>query len=169
MEETLVIGIVAKPQGIRGELKITPYTDDVKRFNKLKSVVIDDKTYSVVSAKACDGFAVISILGVNDRNTAETFRNKLLKVKREDAIKPKDGSYFIVDIIGSTLLTDTGKNLGKIVDVTALKTDVFTVLLTSGKVMRFPFLKDVVLSVNTLESTVTVFEKRLGEIAVYED
>ena len=143
MQETIKIGVVAKPQGIRGELKITPYTDNVSRFNNLKSVIIDGKTYSVTSSRACSDYAIISILGVNDRNTAELFRGKFLFVLRADAIKPKDGSYFIVDIIGS-ILKAGDKEIGKIVDVTSLKTDVFTVLTTSGKIMRFPFLKDVI-------------------------
>ncbi|MBO5714590.1 MAG: 16S rRNA processing protein RimM [Clostridia bacterium] len=168
MQETFEIGIVAKPQGIRGELKITPYTDDVKRFNKLKSVIIDGKTYTVTNYRACSDYAIISILGVNDRNTAELFRGKSLRVLREDAIKPEDGSYFIVDIIGSTLIADD-KVIGKIVDVTSLKTDVFTVLTTSGKIMRFPFLKDAVENVDVENSIVKVNAKRLQEIACYED
>ena len=168
MQENIKIGVVAKPQGIRGELKITPYTDDVNRFNSLKSVIIDGKTYSVTSSRACSDYAIISILGVNDRNTAELFRGKFLYVLRSDAIKPKDGSYFIVDIIGSTLMAGD-KEIGKIVDVTSLKTDVFTVLTTSGKVMRFPFLKDVIENVDVENSVITANPKRLQEVACYED
>lgn len=168
MQETIKIGVVAKPQGIRGELKITPYTDDVSRFNGLKSVIIDGKTYSVTTARACSDYAIISILGVNDRNTAELFRGKFLHVLRSDAIKPKDGSYFIVDVIGSTLIAGD-KEIGKIVDVTSLKTDVFTVLTTSGKIMRFPFLKDVVETVDVENSIITANPKRLQEVACYED
>lgn len=168
MQEKIKIGVVAKPQGIRGELKITPYTDDVNRFNGLKSVIIDDKTYSVTSSRACSDYAIISILGVNDRNTAELFRGKFLYVLRSDAIKPKDGSYFIVDIIGSTLKAGD-KEIGKVVDVTSLKTDVFTVLTTNGKVMRFPFLKDVIENVDVENSIIAANAKRLQEVACYED
>ena len=168
MQEIIKIGVVAKPQGIRGELKITPYTDDVSRFNGLKNVIIDDKTYTVTSARACVDYAIISILGVNDRNTAELFRGKFLYVLRADAVKPKDGSYFIVDIIGSMLIAG-GKEIGKVVDVTSLKTDVFTVLTTSGKIMRFPFLKDVIENVDVENSIITANEKRLHEVACYED
>ncbi len=168
MQETFVIGVVAKPQGIRGELKITPYTDDVLRFNDLKNVIVDGKRYTVCKSRACDTYAIISLSGVNDRNTAELFRGKFLHVSREDAVKPKDGSYFIVDIIGCALTTD-GETIGKIVDVTSLKTDVFTVLLSNGKLMRFPFLKDVVLKVD-IENFVVVADKfRLEQVACYED
>lgn len=168
MQETFVIGAVAKPQGIRGELKVTPYTDDVLRFNNLKSVIVDGKRYTVSKSRACDNYAIISLLGVNDRNTAELFRGKLLRVLREDAITPKEGSYFIVDIVGCTLKAD-GETIGKIVDVTSLKTDVFTVLLSNGKIMRFPFLKDVVLSVDIENSVVVADKVRLEQVACYED
>lgn len=169
MEKTLVIGVVAKPQGIRGELKITPYTDDVNRFARLKSVIIDGKNYSVTAARACGDFAIVSLLGVNDRNTAELFRGKFLHVSRENAVKPKKGSYFIVDIIGCSLKSDNGETIGTIADVTTSKTDVFTVLLNNGKTMRFPFLKEVIEKVDIENSEIIANSKRLKEVACYED
>ena len=34
----IVVGEVLKPQGVRGELKIKPLTDDPMRFRKLRAV-----------------------------------------------------------------------------------------------------------------------------------
>lgn len=169
MEETLVIGVVAKPQGVRGELKITPYTDDLKRFTKLKSVIIDGKTYSVAGAKALSGFAVISLSGVTDRNAAETFRGKLLRVERKDGAPLKENEFYIADVIGCSLFTEDGEKVGVITDVTQAKTDVFTVKTVSGKIMRFPFLKDLLVNADVANFSITVKEKRLKEVGCYED
>ncbi len=167
MKENLLIGVVAKPQGIRGELKVIPYTDDVNRFNGLKNVLIDGKNFSVRSSKAVCGGAIVWLDGINDRNSAELFRGKELFVKREDAIKPAEGRYFIEDLIGCKLLC--GENVvGEITDVTAANTDYFTVSTDKG-VMRFPFLKDVVLRVDVENGAVFVDKKRLNEVACYEN
>ncbi len=169
MQETLVIGVAVKPQGIKGELKIKPFTDDISRFKKLKSVIIEDKTYQVTGAKIAPPFAIISLSGVFDRNAAETFRGKFLHVTRENAVTPKQGTYFIADIIGCDLTLENGQKVGEITQVTSAKTDIFTVYTIDRRIMRFPFLKDLIFKVDVENKFVSVYEKRLGEVSCYED
>lgn len=169
MVETLKIGLIVKPQGIRGELKVQPLTDDISRFNKLKEVLVDDKVYKVLGCTIGGGVVFISLSGVGDRNAAETFRGKFLRVTRENAVDLEEGRYFIVDIIGCEIISDGGKSFGKVTEVTSARTDVFTVVDDSGRVMRFPFLNDVVLKVDVENKKITVDEKRLGEVSCYED
>ena len=168
MEQMLKIGVVVKPQGIKGELKVMPYTDDANRFKKLKQVVIDGTTYKVLGAKIGVDAVFLALDTVTDRNAAELFRGKSLFVPRKDAIVPKENSFFIVDIIGCKIVTETGKEVGVVKDVTSAKTDIFTVDC-GGKIMRFPFLKDLLVKVEIENKLITVVEKRLGEVACYED
>lgn len=169
MEQTLKIGLIVKPQGIRGEVKVQPLTDDINRFNNLKEVIIDDKTYRVIKSVIGGGTVFLTLSGVSDRNTAETFRGKFLRVTRENALPLEEGRYFIVDIIGCHLFTDTGKEVGEITDVFSSRTDVFTVKCVDGKIMRFPFLNDTVIKVDVLNKSIIAKEKRLDEVACYED
>lgn len=169
MEETLKIGLIVKPQGIRGELKVQPLTDDISRFNNLKEVIIDDKTYRVLNAVIGGGAVFLSLSGIFDRNVAETFRGKFLRVTRENAIPLEEGRYFIVDIIGCKVVTNSGNEIGEITEVTSARTDIFTVKCLDGKIMRFPFLNDLTVNVDVNLKVVTVKEKRLGEVACYED
>ena len=41
MDELLQVGIISSTHGVRGEVKVYPTTDDVKRFKKLKDVILD--------------------------------------------------------------------------------------------------------------------------------
>ena len=41
MEQLLQVGVISSTHGIRGEVKVFPTTDDVKRFKKLKQVILD--------------------------------------------------------------------------------------------------------------------------------
>ena len=169
MQETLKIGLIVKPQGIRGEVKVQPLTDDINRFKSLKEVIIDDKTYRVVSSVIGGGTVFLALSGISDRNTAETMRGKFLFVTRENAIPLEEGRYFIVDVIGCVVVTDGGEEIGVVVDVFSARTDVFTVKCTNGRVMRFPFLKDLVLKIDVEKKTVIVSKKRLLEVSCYED
>lgn len=168
MEKMLNIGVVVKPQGIKGELKVVPYTDDLTRFKKLKEVIIDGAVYRVLGAKIASDAVFLALENINDRNTAETFRGKLLFVNRKDAIVPKKDSYFIVDIVGCEIITESGEKIGTVTEVTSAKTDIFTIDC-NGKTARFPFLKDMLINVDTENKNITVKEKRLKEILCYED
>ena len=164
----LKIGVIVKPQGIKGEVKVQPFTDDINRFKKLKEVIIDDKSYRVLNAVIGGGTVFLSLSGIADRDVAETFRGKFLFVTRENAVPLEEGRYFIVDIIGCELKTEKN-TVGVITDVTSARTDIFTIKCTDGKIMRFPFLKEMIISVDVENKTVVVKGKRLSEVACYEN
>ena len=168
MENTLKIGIIVKPQGIKGELKVMPLTDDINRFKNLKEVIIDDKNYRVLRAVIGGDAVIICLSGIADRNQAETFRGKFLRVTRENAIPLEEGRYFVVDIIGCSLFAEE-ELVGEVVEVTSARTDIFTVKTASGKIMRFPFLKDLIIKVDIESKTIVVKKKRLDEVSCYED
>ena len=169
MEETLKIGIIVKPQGIKGEVKVQPLTDDINRFKKLKKVLIDGKVFEVQSVTVGGGTVFLALSGIYDRDVAESFRGNFVCVKREDAVKlPKD-NYFIVDIIGCSIITDEGETVGNVIDVTSARTDVFTVKCVDDRILRFPFLKDLLVSVDILSKKIIVKSKRLKEVSCYEN
>ncbi len=169
MEDFLKIGVIVKPQGIRGELKVQPLTDDITRFKGLKTVFIDGEMRKVLGVKIGGDTVFLALNGIVDRNDAETYRGKYICVDRANAVPLDDGRFFIADIIGCALKTDAGDTLGEIVEVTSARTDIFTVKCLNGKVLRFPFLKDLQPVVDVYNKTVTVSVKRLKEISCYED
>ena len=169
MENTLKVGLIVKPQGIKGELKVQPLTDDINRFKKLKNVIIEGKNYRVTQAIIAGNVVILSIFGVSDRDTAETFRGKFICVDRENAVDLEEGRYFIADVIGCALTTDNGSHVGEIIDVTSARTDIFTVKCNDGVIMRFPFLKDAIVEIDVENKSIVVKAKRLSEISCYEN
>ncbi len=163
------VGLITKPQGIKGEVRVSPLTDDIKRFNNLKEVYIDGVKRKILRATISGGFVIIAISGVADRNAAELLRGKFMYVDRENAVELSPDTYFIADIEGCSVVSEDGERLGTIIEVTSAKTDVITVETTGGKIMRFPFLKDATVSVDVENKIFTVNKKRLTEIACYED
>ena len=136
---------------------------------KKKKYCFFKKTYRVTACIIGGGTVFLSLSGICDRNTAETFRGKFLRVTRENAIPLEEGRYFIVDVIGCNVVTNDEVVVGNVLDVFTARTDIFTVKCVDGRIMRFPFLKDAVLNVDVQNKTITVDKKRLSEIACYED
>lgn len=165
----IVVGEVLKPQGIKGELKVRPLTDDSTRFRKLRSVYFGDVPYKIASCRI-DSFVYLKLDGIDSRNAAERFVGKEVRIDRIHAVIPEDGSYFIVDLIGCELKNESGESFGKIRDVDNFgSADIMTAVTEDNKVYRFPFLNRIVEKVDISVKIITVNERELRAVSVYED
>ena len=161
----LVIGKIVKPQGIRGEVKVYPYTDDAEVFAEISRVFIGGEEYKILHARFAEGMAYLSLRGVPDRNAAELLRDKELVIPRDEAPMPEEGSYYIADLLGSEIVTDAGMVLGKLKEIRQAATDIYTLETENGEVL-FPVATGVVLAVDVENKRITVSEKRFKEVAV---
>lgn len=162
------IGKVLKAQGIKGEIKMQCYLDDSSMLKNVKQLYIGTKTYAVEHIR-CDGaFCCVLLQGVSDRNAAESLRNWTVFADKECVLLDKD-RFFINDLIGCKITFTDGRTVGVVKDVLQYgAADVF-VCENNGSEVSFPYLKDVVLSVNIGSKLIVVDAKRFGEVAVYED
>lgn len=165
--QMITIGSVLKPQGIKGELKVLPMTDDESRFESLKEVFVKDTSFRVLSVRVHDGFAYLCLEGITDRDAAENFRNAQLCVRRDQAIPLREGRYFIDDVLGSTV--SVGEQTIGI--VTAIDNfgaaDVYTV--KGERVVRFPLIKRLVVKISPDNKEISLDSQVFTEVAVYED
>ncbi len=161
----LTVGVVLKPQGIRGEVKIKPFTDAPETFFQFERVFLGGAEYKVLSARAADGCVFLMLRGVPDRNAAELLRGKEVTIPRDEAPALPEGSYYIADLLGSEIVTEAGEVLGILKDVTQAATDVYT-MSADGREILFPAAKGVVVSVDLEEKRITVDKRRWLEVAV---
>ena len=167
------IGIAAKPQGIRGEIKVNSLSDRLERFLELEYVFVEDKgnyiKYNVKGTRLGDGCAFLFLEKIYTREEAELLRNKYICVDREHAIVPEKGKYFIFDIIGCTVVTEKNEVLGKVTDVLQPgANDVYVVNGEKNEIL-VPAVKSFILSMDIDNKTITVNGEMLQEVAVYED
>ncbi len=161
----LVVGIVLKPQGIRGEVKVKPYTDSAETYREFSHVYIGGEEYKILSIRTGDGFVYLGLRGVPDRNAAELLRGKELTLPREEAPAPPAGSYYIADLLGSRVETEEGELLGTLVNVTQASTDVYT-LDMGGTSVLFAAARGVITSVDPAKKVIVVNGKRFSEVSV---
>ncbi len=161
MVEFLRVGTIASTHGIRGEVKVFPTTDDVKRFKKLKHCFLDTGKeripLEVESVKFFKQFAILKFKDYDNINDVEKYKGKDLLVDRANAVKLQKDEYFIADLIGLKVVTDEGKDFGTLKDV--LQTganDVYVIEGTDGKEYLFPVIRECVLEVSLEKGIVTV-------------
>ncbi len=165
MEKMLIVGEVLKPQGIRGEIKVKPFTDSPEDFYAFKRVFLGGEEYRVLKARMGGGAVFLTLRGVPDRNAAELLRGKEISVLREDAPALEEGVYYIADLLGSAVETEAGEHLGVLTDIRPAATDIYT-LEKDGKEILFPAVEGVILGIEPGAKRIVVDPKRFGEVAV---
>jgi len=164
--ERLVIAEVLKPQGIRGELKVKTFTDSPEDVKTFKTVYIDGNPYKILSFRADGkGAAYLGLRGIPDRNAAELYRGKKIEGDRDDAPELEEGTYYIVDMIGLSCESEEGEFLGKLVEITNLSSDVYT-LEKEGKKILFPAVNGVVVKVDMPAGKLIVNKQKFDQLAV---
>ena len=170
LSEYLLIGQVLRPQGIKGQVKVRPDTDDPGRFEDLETVYLrKGEAYEAVTVDEVsvreDG-VYLRLNGVQDRDAAEKQRNLMLYVDRAHAVELGEDETFICDLIGCKVIDLQGNELGTVKDVLQPGgNDVYVIKTPKGK-MLLPALKHVIPAVDVKNGTMTVDEKRLPEVAV---
>ena len=167
MVDKIMIAQILKPQGIRGEIKVKCLLDSSNDIKKYKNVEIEGISYQILSARADATAAYINLSGIYDRDSAEKLRGKYIEVLRENAPALEEDCFYIVDILGSDLYTDDGKNLGKIIDIYAASVDVYVVEQGEKKI-TFPRVDGLILNIDIIKKEVIVSAKRLQEVMLVE-
>ena len=161
MEEYLEIGQIVNTSGLKGFLKVIPLTDDITRFEDLKTVYIQEKKdlveFKIQDVKYSKNMVLLKLEGIDDIGEAEKFKNFYIKINRKDAVELEEDSYFIVDIIGRKVFTDENEFLGKVIDVFQTgSNDVYTVKNNEDKEILLPAIEDVIKDIDIANKKIVV-------------
>ena len=153
MEKLLKVGVISSTHGLKGEVKVFPTTDDVKRFRQLKEVLLDagdEKTVlQIEQVKFFKQFVILKFKGIDDIEDVQKYKGKDLLVTRENAVKLKKDEYFIADLIGVGVISDDNSLRGILKDVIQTgANDVYVIDLEDGRQLLLPAIKECVLMVD---------------------
>ncbi len=153
MEDFFQVGIITSPHGVHGEVKVYPTTDDVKRFKRLKEVILDTgkerMNLEIEGVKFLKQLAVLKFRGYDNVNDVERFRQKPLLVTRENAVRLGRDEYFIADLMGLKVLDEEEQEIGILREVIETgANDVYAIDLADGRELLLPAIKQCVLAVD---------------------
>ena len=118
----LIVGEVAGAHGLEGAVKVRPLTDFPDHLRELEAVMVE-VTGSEVGvrrvewAKVAGGRAIMKIEGVENREQARSLLGARLKIRRSAAASLPSGHYHVRDIVGLSVMTTDGDDLGEVTEV----------------------------------------------------
>lgn len=161
MEQFLRVGIISSTHGVRGEVKIFPTTDDLRRFEELKEVFLDTGKnqipLEVERVKYFKQFAIVKFRGIDNINDIEKYKGRSIYVERTNATELQEDEYYIADIIGMDIYTEDGRYFGKLQDVMETgANDVYIVKSEQYGEVLIPAIRQCILDVDIKENKMKV-------------
>lgn len=161
MEAKLQVGVISSTHGVRGEVKVFPTTDDVKRFKRLKEVILDtgkeELILEIEGVKFFKQFVILKFKGIDTLNDIEKYKGKSLYVTRANAVRLRKDEYFIADLQGLKVVDEQDNEIGTLRDVMETgANDVYIVDMLDGRELLLPAIKECILRVDIEERLMQV-------------
>jgi len=156
----LKVGQIVNTHGVKGEAKVIPLTDDPRRFDEFKNVLVgnekDKKTLNVENVKYLKNAVIVKFKESSNMEDVEKLKGLFIYVDRENAVKlPKD-TFFICDLIGLEVFETDGSCLGIIKDIISTGSNDVYIVKSDDKEILIPALKSVVKEVSIIDKKMVV-------------
>jgi 16S rRNA processing protein RimM len=151
--ETLSVGVLGRPHGIRGDIYFRPHNPQSRAFDEVTELLLVrdgvSRTYDVTSMRPVADAYVAHLEGVDDREAAAGLTNAEVRVARATLPPLEPGEYFVEDVVGCAVETEDGRSLG-VVSGTLWNGahDVATVADAEGREHLIPLVPHFVLTVD---------------------
>ncbi|HIT70696.1 MAG TPA: 16S rRNA processing protein RimM [Candidatus Scatovivens faecipullorum] len=156
MNKYLELGQIVNVKGLKGEVKVNSFTDDNTKFERIPKVFIKQKNNLTELEIEKVGYSknqvIIKFKNINTIEEAEKLRNSYIVVNREIFGELPEGVYYIADLIGLDVYTESDEYLGKVDDIFSTgSNDVYVVKDELGKQKLLPGIDEVIRKID-LES-----------------
>ena len=161
IEELLLVGIVARAHGNKGQVIVNPETDfPGDRFAPGNVLIVEHAGQTIerriATARFQQGRPIIGFEGVETMNDAESLAGAVLKVPVSDLAPLPGGTYYRHDLVGCEVKDTAGQPLGRVIDVEGSMGQNRLVLDGSSGEVLIPMVEGICLSVETAARVIVV-------------
>lgn len=158
--EKLVIGKIVNTIGLKGEVKVLPYTDNMKNLEKLRQVELADFSciLQVEYCKIHGNMLRMKFKGYDNVDLVMSFKNKYLQVERESTKKLSSNEYFLQDILNAKLFNKE-EFIGEVYEINNFGAGNIAFFKNKNVDGSFPLIQDIFESVDVENKKILVTNK----------
>lgn len=150
--DSILIGKIVNVHGIKGEVKIYPYTDDIDNLLTIKQVYLDENLtlkFKIQNSRVHKNMLITQFEKIANPEDAMKLKDKNIYISKAILKKLEEGSYYIFDFIGMEVFDTNEEKIGILNDVqNSGANDVYEILTVDNKKVYLPAIKDVIKKVD---------------------
>jgi 16S rRNA processing protein RimM len=159
LENLVIIGKIISAYGIKGWVKIRPFTETAKSFIQYKKQFLskNQKDWNCIQIEKMkiQGQDVVADLGFENRDQAIESKGQILAVDRQQLPQLEENEYYWDDLIGLNVFDLQHNDLGKVIEL--IETGANDVLVVSGEKERLiPYIPQVIVKIDLTEKRIDV-------------
>lgn len=164
MHNIVCIGLISKPIGIKGQVKVMSYTESPDSLFKYQNLFLHDNTSIIFTnyKLIANNIFIASIHGVNNRNSSEQYRLKEIYINKKDLPELNNNEYYYNDLINMKVLDINNNILGKVKSILNYGAgDFLEITLGNNKEATISFNKETILNIDLNNYTIIINTKYL--------
>lgn len=158
MKEFIETGKIVNIHGLRGEVKIMPWSDDPEFICEFDILYLgkDKKLLQIENARVHKNMVLAKFKGIDTPETANLLRNNIIYIDRND-VELEEGTYFIQDLIGLKVINaDTNEEYGNVMDVFQTGANDVYEVKNGDKTVLIPAIPDVIVNIDIENSVLMI-------------
>jgi len=157
----VIMGRVASAFGIRGWVKIQPFSEFVDSLLEYKTWYMGHENgpwneVKVIQFETHDRTLAVQFSDCPDRTAAEKLKGLLIAVPRNCLPAQEEGEYYWADLIGLAVVNEAGEALGTVVELLDTGANDVLIVRGNGPDVLIPFLNSVIKHVDMAGRTIQV-------------
>lgn len=155
MGKMLAVGKICNTHGVRGNIKLIPWTDFPEVFEELDYITVENVRYDIKDVKYQKSNIILKLQGIDTVEDAEKIRDLIAYCDESQLEELPEDTYYIADLIGCEVFEDENF-LGQVVDVfSAGGADLYEIK-GKGAPVYLPAIKENILSVDIKNKIIKV-------------
>ena len=153
----LEIGKIVNTHGLRGDVKVVPWSDYPEIFEEIECIYTNNLTkMRIKNVKYQKNNVILKIDGINSVEDAERYKEQVIYVDRADLEELDDDTYYIADLIGLDVFCNNEK-IGTLSDVISnAGADIYVIKPEKGKDILIPAIKENIIEINLDENFIKI-------------
>ena len=161
-DEPVMIGEVARPHGIHGELKVYLFSGQPENFKQYKKIIMRQpaggtpETYHVLKCREQGKQLIVRLQGVETREAAEALQGSGIWLNRDDFPELDPQEYYWHQLQGLQVETENGRALGRVARLFNTTAHDIMVVSGAGQEYMIPVRGDIIRSIDRQKGKILI-------------
>lgn len=153
-----IVGVITNSHGIKGAVKVYPYTFDNNRFKEYGEVYLGDEKEKVhiKNVSFQKNLVLLTFEEYDDINQILKFKDCDIFIKDEDRKELDNDNYYLGDILGSEVYDQNEEFLGNIVEILQGASNDVYVVKNKNIIGNIPAVKEFIKEVDTTNKIIRI-------------
>ena len=161
-QRLVVIGEIARPHGLHGEMRVTSLTDHPERFEGVTDCVLWDQARDtrercrITRARRQGTAVLLSLAGYDTVEAASALVGRLVALPEAEALPLPPGQFYPWQLEGCRVVTDDGREVGRVTRIEQSAAQDLWVVSDGARERLIPAVAEIVLEVDVAGGRVVI-------------